>query len=228
MMDEPERLLRQSPSPLERSLLQEARAYRAAKDIRTHTLAALGLTGVAGSALAWLSAKPWPAKLVLALSALALLGAVPVGYLLLGNRSPHARPILSVELPAPSTLARPSHAGTVPRPTPARAADLPAAIPAAPARASARRNSALRAELAALDGIRATLANGEAVGALASLGEYFHSYPHGRLRLEAEALRIDALAQAGRAGLARRYAKDFLRRHPNSVLTERVRPYAGQ
>jgi hypothetical protein len=46
------------------------------------------------------------------------------------------------------------------------------------------------------------------------------------LRLEAEVLRIDAQVKAGRLDIARRHAREFLKRHPSSVLTARVRPFA--
>jgi len=100
-------------------------------------------------------------------------------------------------------------------------------VPAS-ARAPATTSSALRAELAALDAIRATLANDDSTGALSFLATYFRTFPRGRLHPEAEVLRIDALAKAGQADGAKRYAQEFLKRHPNSVLTARVRPYAEQ
>jgi outer membrane protein assembly factor BamD (BamD/ComL family) len=39
-------------------------------------------------------------------------------------------------------------------------------------------------------------------------------------------LRIDALAKGGRLDDARKYAQEFLRRHPNSVLAARVQSFA--
>jgi outer membrane protein assembly factor BamD (BamD/ComL family) len=85
--------------------------------------------------------------------------------------------------------------------------------------------SALAAELGALDAARSTLASGDASGALAKLDDYSRAFPHGRLVLEAEVLRIDALAHAGQADQAKKRAESFLRRHPNSVLASRVRGY---
>jgi hypothetical protein len=61
---------------------------------------------------------------------------------------------------------------------------------------------------------------------LSFLGAYFRTFPRGRLHFEAEVLRIHALAQAGQSDMAKRHAREFLKRHPNSVLTARVRPYA--
>ena len=107
-----------------------------------------------------------------------------------------------------------------------RATNSPAALPPAPTRASAPSNSALRAELAALDAVRSTLANDDPAGALSFLGAYFRTFPRGRLGLEAEVLRIDAQVKAGRLDIAKRHAREFLKRHPTSMLTARVRPYA--
>jgi TolA-binding protein len=85
--------------------------------------------------------------------------------------------------------------------------------------------SALTAELGALDEARSRLASGDASGALAKLDEYSRTYPRGRLVLEAEVLRIDALAKSGQQGAANKRAEQFLKRHPNSVLASRVRTY---
>jgi hypothetical protein len=93
--------------------------------------------------------------------------------------------------------------------------------------AATRPNSALRAELAALDAVRSKVASYDTIAALALLDTYFRTYPRGHLRLEAEVLRIDALAKGRQASAARQYAQEFLRRHPNSLLAPRVRSYAN-
>jgi hypothetical protein len=51
--------------------------------------------------------------------------------------------------------------------------------------------------------------------------------PRRPLQLEAEVLRIDALAKIGRKDAARQHAEAFLRRHPNSVLATRVRAHVA-
>jgi outer membrane protein assembly factor BamD (BamD/ComL family) len=91
-----------------------------------------------------------------------------------------------------------------------------------------RTSADLRAELEALDTVRAGLAGGDFFGALSLLDTYFQNFYHGRLHLEAEVLRIDALARAGQPDAARSYAKEFLRRHPNSVHAARLQSIAGQ
>src|SRR5262245_9668972 len=85
----------------------------------------------------------------------------------------------------------------------------------------------LREELAALDHARLALAGGNARRALEELEGYDRRFPGGRLQLEAEVLRIDALAKLGRKDAARQRAEVFLRRHPNSVLTTRVRAHVA-
>jgi outer membrane protein assembly factor BamD (BamD/ComL family) len=90
---------------------------------------------------------------------------------------------------------------------------------------SASSPSALAAELGALDAARSRLDAGDASGALSRLDDYTRSYPRGRLALEAEVLRIDALSRSGQRAVAEKRAATFLRRHPNSVLASRVRAY---
>jgi hypothetical protein len=230
MMDVTERLLDQTPSPLERALLLEGRAYRAPDSLRTHVLSALGLpasVGLVASVLAWLSAKTWKTKLVLALSTATLAVGIPVSYVLLTRGAPASQPAAPalVALPTPAAPPDPAPSAGVSAPAPVRTADPPAAPPA-PARASGNTNSALRAELAALDAVRSALASGDPAGALPLLAAYFRTFPRGRLHYEAEVLRIDALAKAGQLDTAKRYAQEFLKRHPNSVLAARVRTYA--
>ena len=85
---------------------------------------------------------------------------------------------------------------------------------------------ALRAELQQLDAARTRLAGGRPDEALRLLDAYARSTPHGRLKLEAEVLRIDALSKSGRSAQAKARAEVFLARYPNSVLAARVRRIA--
>lgn len=234
-MDEPERMLNQTGSSLERALLQEGRSYPIPAALRAHTLAALGLAGSAGlatgGALAWLMAKTWTTKLLLAMSALTLLVAIPVSYVTLrkgGTPVPAPAPLPAVVMPsarAPSSPVAPPREAPAPVTVPLVAAPSVATLSTGRA-AAASATSALRAEVAALDAVRSTLASGNAAGALSFLEAYFRTFPRGRLRLEAEVLRIDSLAKGGQTGDAKRYAQEFLKRHPNSVLAGRVQTYA--
>jgi TolA-binding protein len=229
-MDEPDRMLEQTGSALEQALLREGRAYHGSEDLRSKTLAALGLAGTAGlatgGALAWFSAKTWSTKLVLMLSAAVVLVGIPVGYFAFQSTPALAPALRPAAVPVPSAM--PAAAQPVPAEPPMPAVNAPSAT-TLPARASVGTGSAsssLRAELAALDAARSTLASGDSVGALAFLDAYFRTFPRGRLHPEAEVLRMDALAKGGRVDDARKYAQEFLRRHPNSVLAARVQSFA--
>jgi hypothetical protein len=233
-MDVPERLLDQTGSPLERALLQELRCYRARDETRAHTLAALGVIGssglAAGGALAWLSGKTWGTKLLLTVSAASVLMGVPAGYFILRQSptppAPTVLPTVVAKSPVPQS---PSIAP--PSPSTSPVLDTPT-CPAAPAvtrvsRSGVTTGAGLRAELRALDVVRTYVASGDYLRGLSLLDSYFQNFPHGRLHLEAEVLRIDALARSGRTDAARSSAKEFLRLHPNSVHAARLRSIVG-
>jgi hypothetical protein len=180
-------------------------------------LAGLGLAGssalLAGSAAASVSsaAKLTWTKLLFGVSLLGAATAVPVGYYALHH---------STSIGGPS--AQPSVASV---PVVSAQAQDPAAPDEAQAPAAARRSALLTAELSALDHARVVLAGGDARRALEALDAYDRGFPGGRLQIEAEVLRIDALAKLGRRDIARQRAEAFLRRHPNSVLVTRVRAH---
>jgi len=233
-MDDPDRMLDQTGSALERALLREGRAYLGPEELRSKTLAALGLAGTAGlatgGALAWFSAKTWGTKLLLTLSAASVLVGIPVGYFTL-RHAPTPAPALRPAEVSPPLAKSPAPAARPVQPEPPMPLPAVSSTAPAPARAGAgtgTASSSLRAELAALDAARSTLASGNSVGALSFLDAYFRTFPRGRLHPEAEVLRIDALAKGGRMDDARRYAQEFLRRHPSSVLAARVQTIAGR
>jgi len=206
-MSEPHRL-REEPgeesSALERALLRAGSSYRTSPQTRAKVLAGLGLAAgstalLTGSAAASVSvssaAKLTWGKLLLGVS---LFGAtaVPVGYYTLRHET--ASNGANQALPE----------STSPQ------AELPG---------SAVAHAMLTEELGALDRARLALAKGDARRALDGLDGYDRRFPSGRLQLEAEVLRIDALARLGRKDAARQHAEAFLRKHPNSVLATRVR-----
>ena len=231
-MDDPQRLMDGPGTALERTLLQELRSYRGPKDMRAHTLAALGMTGTAGlaasGALAWWSGKTLAAKLLITASVASVLVGIPTGYFLTRQRStplpPPAAPTVAPVSPEPP-LKDPATSTTPEAPS------HPSSTVLVPAARMPRRGGAtgadLRAELEALDGIRATLAGGNFFKALSLLDAYFQHFHHGRLQLEAEILRIDALARSGQTDGARAYAKEFLRRNPKSVHAARLQSLVG-
>ncbi len=232
-MDDPQRLLDGTGTALERTLLQELRSYRGPDEMRNRTLAALGVTGSAGlatgGALAWLSGKIWGTKLLLTVSVASVLVGVPAGYFILRQSATPSAP------PAPPTAAAMPSVQQLSALAPATTATVVAA-PASPtpppvARASRRgvtTSADLRAELEALDTVRSTLAHGDFFRSLSLLDTYFQRFHHGRLHLEAEILRIDALARGGQADAARSYAKEFLRHNPKSVHAARLQSIVGQ
>ncbi|WP_437605781.1 hypothetical protein WMF20_32510 [Sorangium sp. So ce834] len=208
------------------------------------SVAAPAAVSAAGTAVASSSVavKLGWTKILVALSTVGVLAGIPAGYL--AWRGVEAPELVAVHRfggalagPVERAAARPAPAA-VPAPVPPVEAQ-PEEIPA-PARAGssggaasrvdpkpASTSAALKAELSALDAARSTLASGNAQGALALLDAYSKEHPRGRLGLEAEVLRIDALAKSGRLDAASQRAKAFLQRHPNSVLASRVRRYVN-
>jgi hypothetical protein len=241
-MNEPYRLRERCESSLERSLLEAGVAYRSPLSARAKTLAALGLAGsaavsagAASAASSSVAAKlGWSWTKLLAVSGLSAAAAVPAGYYAweLAN-APVAPPSIAVPHVAPvvAPAPQPQSAEVVPTveapivEAPAPVSPAPKSDARPPSAASTSSPSALAAELGALDAARSRLDAGDASGALSRLDDYTRSYPRGRLALEAEVLRIDALTRSGQRAAAEKRAATFLRRHPNSVLASRVRAY---
>jgi hypothetical protein len=234
LMDEPRRLRDDAESTVELLLLEAGTSYKSSADARAKTLAALGLAGTAavsagavgmGSSLLGKVGAGW-AKLLL-ISGLGAGVVAPVGYVT-WNRL-HSRPVESAKIaipaeapksPAPKLVAPPP-----PAPVPESEATEAPAVVVPKADAKTMSASALAAEVGALDAARTELTSGNPAGALAKLDDYSRAYPHGHLVLEAEVMRIDALAKSGQTALAKKRAEAFLRRHPNSVLASRVRGF---
>ena len=236
---EPSRLRDESANALEQALLDAGRSYRSSGTARAKTMAALGVAGsatlLAGTAqavpfatLAKMTLTTTWGKLLTAISIVGAAAAVPVGYFAWQRHHPakHAGS-------APAVMAaRPSAPQSTQLPPAPIAGGLEARVTengpsAAGASHLARPAVTLAHELSSLDAARALLARGDATGALARLDAYGRAYPHGRLGLEAEVLRIDALDESGRSDAARARAEAFLRRHPHSVLAARVRTRFG-
>jgi len=239
-MSDPQRLADDDVTALEQALLAAGRSYGSSASARTKTLAALGVAGsatlLAGTAqavpLGTLAKLTW-GKILAAVSLAGAAAAVP-GYYAWQHHQAAQTALSSAATPG-VVVARPAQAAATPEPVLALAArpadeqvkgepQWPTAT--APARATVR-PATLGHELSTLDAARGMLARGDASGALARLDRYAHAYPHGRLALEAEVLRIDALDAAGRPDAARARAQAFLDRHPHSVLAARVRTRLG-
>ena len=244
-MGEPRRLLEDGPSALERALLHSGMSYRCSADSRLRTMAAVGLAGstaltaaaagIAGTS--WLAKIGW-VKLTLGVSVLGALTAVPLGYLAWQR---HSVPAAALTVPQPKPdVDEPKVIGApeAMAPTDAPLGDATTSTDAvataklgpgtrAEAKSELPQSSGLAGELAALDAARALLSKGDPSGALARLDSYNRSYPRGRLKLEAEVLRINALNRSGQVVLARQHGEAFLRKYPNSILASRVRSLLG-
>jgi hypothetical protein len=230
-MNDPRRLRDEAESTVELLLLEAGVSYRTSPDMRANTLAALGLAGSAavtvgavGVATSSIVSKVGWTKLLL-ISGLSVSVVAPVGYVAWNQfRATNTPAFVSAPIVASPVKARPVAAAP-----PVAVNEVPAAPeqPASPPKAEAKGTaaSALAAELGALDLVRARLSSGDASGALGKLDEYARTYPRGRLVLEAEVLRIDALAKNGQRSAAKKRAETFLHRYPNSVLASRVRGY---
>jgi len=92
--------------------------------------------------------------------------------------------------------------------------DAPSASPA---------SASTEQEVAALDAARRALQRGNAPLALIELDRHTRAFPAGALSLEASVLRIAALSQTGRGSEAERLGRQFLERHPDSLLAAKVR-----
>jgi len=227
-MNDPRRLRDEAESTVELLLLEAGATYRSSDNARAKTLAALGLGGsaaVSAGAVSMatssvLSKVGWT-KLLL-FSGLGATVAAPVGYVAWRHAHPQA-----VAVTAPAVAPRPAESPVVAQREPVHSVENSAPAPSVAPKVETRATSAsaLAAELSALDAARTRLSSGDATGALTKLDDYARAYPRGRLVLEAEVLRIDALSKAGQKPQAKRRAEAFLRRHPNSVLATRVRGY---
>jgi len=235
-MTDPERLHTTPESELERALLSAGRSYGASAATRANVLSAVGLAGVTASSSAAASSALTKGTLSKVAVALIVAGsaALPTWrYLSNSNNepAPHAAPVAKVaslpQSPAATVEAPPVEAAPVlplenvplAPPTPAPLAARVEPKPAA--------GALLAAELAALDAARTSLSHSDPAAALAALDTYSRNFPRGKLGIEAEVLRIGALAKSGQTEAARKRAEAFLRRHPDSVLASRVRSYAG-
>jgi hypothetical protein len=130
-------------------------------------------------------------------------------------------------IPSSATVWGPTESAT-PLPTfPSASSSLSAPSPASSPTA-AREPATLAGEIARLDGARAALARGNAVGALSLLDEYDARYPSGQLAPEAALLRARALMAAGNVEAARRLARLLLQQATDEAYAERVRETIGE
>jgi hypothetical protein len=232
-------------------LLQGVKSYRASAGSRHRTLTALGLVGAPALVAAKVgSAATLGSKLWVLLGAGVLSGGVAL--VALQARSPD--PVESTPPPrtaaaAPSATFVAKEATSAAGESETQANEVQAKEPtdqlegarrptsgqpkanrapkleAKPTTSGTPRDT-LNAELAMLDRARRDVAGGRGARALSTLSEYRQQFPSGRLTLEAEALRIEALDASGKRAQARVEARAFLERHPKSLLAPRVERFA--
>lgn len=161
---------------------------------------------------------------------LAVAALVPLAWLFERPEAPRitaeqVRPI------APRTPTAKAAPGAVPRDTkePSSSVEPPEPAPVKRPLPSAKpRPPALGEELAILAQARRALQNGDPGQALSVLDRHGGDLKAGQLRLEAEVLRLEALAELGATREVSRRAQQFIDQNPNSPLADRVRGFVDQ
>jgi len=195
-MNEPKRLAGEEGTDLERLLLDAARRERPKSSLVPRMLAGLGLGVGLTQTAAPLAAA---AKVGVAVwVSVAILLTAGTGFF--GVRS------LAINEPPPPPVAAPIVAA---RETPLATGD-----------------ATLRDEIRLLDLARAALNMRTPQKALQELRQYFNAHPNGMLEPEAAVLRIEALRESGDRVQASAASREFLARHPDGPLVDRVRRLA--
>jgi len=134
------------------------------------------------------------------------------------------RPPAITPTPAPVRPKDDSSNGAVERlPVPTEeATSRPLPTPPTGAAPSQERVSSLAREIALLDESRASLARGDATGALKLLDQHAQQFARGNLGPEAVVMRIEALMRLGDERAARALASQFALDHPNDSHLARI------
>ncbi|HMI83989.1 MAG TPA: hypothetical protein VK550_07830 [Polyangiaceae bacterium] len=195
-MNDPKRLVEDEGTDLERLLLDAARRERPKSSLVPRMLAGLGL----GVGLTQ-TAAPLAAAAKVGVGvwvSVGILAAAGAGFV-------SARSFAIKEPPAPPV-----------------AAPVVTARETAPAMSDAK----LRDEIRLLDRARAALRMRAPQQALQELRHYFDGHTQGVLEPEAAVLRIEALRENGDRVQAAAASREFLARHPDGPLADRVRRLA--
>lgn len=234
-MTDLKRLIDEVDSDLARALLRSGRAPSGNPARKKQVLTALGVGLVIGTTnkLSLAALSTW--QKVMFIGGVACVGA---GGAMTYTHWAAQLDVASVpqQLEAPELTAPVSSRSELVAPSAAASPVAAAAAPVgAPVTASARSNevkhvreSSVKAELGLLEQARSSLSGGSPSGALQVLSRYNERYPRGSLRLEAEVLKVEALAASGRNAEAARLADRVLARNPKSVVAARLRRFASK
>jgi hypothetical protein len=245
--------LKKAPDELEGFLVELARHDRAPTAAReravSRVLAVSGAVGVAASTTAsaaasagqagasWLAAKWFAIGLGTALGTLGVaerlqrgerhqpslqLVSVVSATVPLGPVSAKPLPALTTSVVPSAVAPLPARPAAVPSPTGSREIGLTAPREAA-GHFEAPSLDQLSRELAALKRARSALAGGNAAQATLALDQYRTQFPDGVLATEAAALEVETAKSLGEHARAAALARAFLRDHPTSPLSSRVR-----
>jgi hypothetical protein len=196
-MNEPKRLVEEEGTDLERLLLDAARKERPRSSLVPRMLAGLGLgVGLTQTAAPLAAAAKAGVGVWVSVGILAAAGAGFVGV----------RSFTIKDAPPPPVAA------------PLVTARVPAPLAAGDAK--------LRDEIRLLDRARAALRMRTPKQALQELRLYFDGHPQGMLEPEAAVLRIEALRENGDRVQAAAASREFLARHSDGPLADRVRRLA--
>ena len=197
-MNDPKRLVEEEGTDLERLLLDAARREKPKSSLVPRMLAGLGLgVGLTQTAAPLAAAAKVGVGVWVSVGMLAAAGAGFLG----------ARSLSTQQAPPPAPVAAPA---VTPR-------DIPALAPS---------DAKLRDEIRILDRARAALRMRAPQQALQELRHYFEGHPRGMLEPEAAVLRIEALRESGDRAQAAAASREFLARHPDGPLADRVRRLA--
>ena len=249
-MTDPERLSRSSG--LGGVLLASAKADRAPRGSARRILAGAAVTAAIATkstssvastlaALARWATWKWVAVGVVGVGSAVTVGAAVVS-------SPEEPPPVVAPAPAPVPAAPvrhgPAQAAAQAPPSPPVASAAPVAPVRGPVSATPRpahsapsavattppapQGSRLAAEIAAIDDAKRTLAAADPDGVLRKLEAYDRAFPQGMLAAEASALRVEALARAGRIGEARAELGRLRANYPGSPSLEVLTRLVGE
>jgi hypothetical protein len=236
-MTDPQRIIDGQCGELETALMRSVR--RDAPSSRARA-AALSVLGIGAATLPATTSAAAAAGKTLSMAALGVAKSVAIGAgaaaLVLGAVHQASKPAptvaslpdpigaVTIVAPAPLLAPAPPAAATVDPEIAPRAAEE-----ATPSRARsqatfepARGESKLSAEIAALDRARSTARGHDPAGALALLDDYERQFPGGILAVEADVLRIEALADSGQTDRAVALGRVLLRNFPSGPHAERV------